>query len=207
MTEPDRPDDADPAPELVPAVPDLDLGGLGGAGGAAGLDDPGLGGVGGLGGLDGLGGGGGFDMGSLLQSAMQMQQDLLAAQAQAAEAVLEGVSGGGAVRIEVTGGLEFRSVTIDPEVVDPDDVDLLQDLVLAALHDATARVQSLQAQAMPSLGGLGGLGGLDDLGDGGLDLGALFGGPDDDELDGDDDDDELDEDEDDDRGGTGSPAS
>lgn len=185
MNEPERPDDDEPAPEVVPAVPDLDLGGLGGAGGAAGLDDPGLG---------GLGGGGGFDMGSLLQSAMQMQQDLLAAQAQAAEAVLEGVAGGGAVRIEVTGGLEFRSVTIDAEVVDPDDVDLLQDLVLAALHDATARVQALQAQAMPSLGGLGGLGGLDDLGDGGLDLGALFGGPvDEDDLEDDEDDDEGDD--------------
>ncbi len=194
MTEPDRPDDADPAPEIVPAVPDLDLGGLGGAGGAAGLDDPGLGGLG------GLGGGGGFDMGSLLQSAMQMQQDLLAAQAQAADAVLEGVAGGGAVRVEVTGGLEFRSVTIDPEVVDPDDVDLLQDLVLAALHDATARVQALQAQSMPSLGGLGGLG---DLGDGGLDLGALFGGPvDEDDLE--DDDDDLDDDE---LGGAAPPAS
>ena len=178
MTDPDRAaDDATP-PEVVPALPDLDLGGLGGAGGAAGLDDPGLGGLGGP--------GGGFDMGSLLQSAMQMQQDLLAAQAQAADAVLEGVAGGGAVRIEVTGGLEFRSVTIDPEVVDPADVDLLQDLVLAALHDATARVQALQAQAMPSLGGLGGLG---DLGDGGLDLGALFGGPvDDDEFEDDEDD-------------------
>lgn len=181
MTDPDRAaDDATP-PEVVPALPDLDLGGLGGAGGAAGLDDPGLGGLGGLGGS-----GGGFDMGSLLQSAMQMQQDLLAAQAEAADAVLEGVAGGGAVRIEVTGGLEFRSVTIDPEVVDPADVDLLQDLVLAALHDATARVQALQAQAMPSLGGLGGLG---DLGDGGLDLGALFGGPvDDDEFEDDEDD-------------------
>ena len=67
---------------------------------------------------------------------------------------------GGAVRIAVTGGLEFRSVHIDPEAVDPDDVEMLEDLVLAALHDATAKVHELQAEASTALGGLdlGGLG-------------------------------------------------
>jgi nucleoid-associated protein EbfC len=100
---------------------------------------------------------GGFDIGKLLGQAQEMMQ----AQAEAAEQVVEGVAGGGAVRIQVTGGGEFQSVTIQRDAVDPDDVEMLQDLVLAALHDATAKVQQLQQGALGSmdLGGLG-LGGL-----------------------------------------------
>lgn len=97
------------------------------------------------------------DLGALLAQAQQMQEQLLSAQAEAAEQVVEGVAGGGAVRIAVTGGMEFRSVTVDPAAVDPDDVDMLQDLILAALHDATAKVNELNQQALGGLGGLGGL--------------------------------------------------
>ncbi len=119
---------------------------------------------------------GGFDMGSLLEQAMEMQRQLLAAQASAAEAVVEGRAGGGAVSIRVTGGLVFQSVTIAPDAVDPDDVELLQDLVLAALTDATDQIAALQQSSM-----------------GGLDLGAMggalgLGGGFDDEDDEDDDD-------------------
>jgi DNA-binding YbaB/EbfC family protein len=104
----------------------------------------------------------GPDLGALLQQAQQMQQQLLAAQAEAAEQVHEGTSGGGAVRIEVTGGMEFRSVTIRPDAVDPDDVDMLQDLVLAAINDAVAKVNAAQQDALGGIGGAlgGGLGGL-----------------------------------------------
>jgi hypothetical protein len=103
-------------------------------------------------------GGGMPDLSQLLQQAQAMQQQLLDAQAQAAEQLVEGVAGGGVVKVEVTGGMDFRSVTIDPSAVDPDDVEMLQDLVLAAIHDAVARVNELQQD---SLGGLGGaLGGL-----------------------------------------------
>jgi DNA-binding YbaB/EbfC family protein len=108
----------------------------------------------------------GPDLGALLQQAQQMQQQLLAAQAQAAEEVHEGTAGGGAVRIEVTGGMEFRSVTIRPDAVDPDDVEMLQDLVLAALNEAVAKVTDAQQGALGGLGGMlggggaGGLGGL-----------------------------------------------
>ena len=98
------------------------------------------------------------DLGALLQQAQQMQQQLLAAQAQAAEQVHEGVAGGGAVKIEVTGDMTFKSVTIRPDAVDPDDVDMLQDLVLAALNDAVAKVGAAQQDALGGLGG--GLGGL-----------------------------------------------
>ena len=98
------------------------------------------------------------DLSQLLEQAQAMQQQLMEAQAAAAEQVVEGVSGGGVVKVSVTGGMDFQSVTIDPTAVDPDDVEMLQDLVLAAIHDAVARVNELQQD---SLGGLGGaLGGM-----------------------------------------------
>jgi DNA-binding YbaB/EbfC family protein len=100
----------------------------------------------------------GPDMSALLQQAQQMQQQLLAAQANAAEQVHEGVAGGGAVRIAVTGGMEFQSVSIRPDAVDPEDVEMLQDLVLAALHEAVGKVNAAQQDALGGLGGaLGGL--------------------------------------------------
>jgi DNA-binding YbaB/EbfC family protein len=100
----------------------------------------------------------GPDLGALLQQAQQMQQQLVAAQAEAASQEHEGVAGGGAVKITVTGGMEFRSVAIRPDAVDPDDVEMLEDLVLAALHEAVGKVNAAQQQ---SLGGIrGALGGL-----------------------------------------------
>ena len=104
--------------------------------------------------LGALLGGGGLDLGSLMEQASQMQQQMAEAQAAAAETVLEGVSGGGAVTVSVTGTGEFQSVRIDPGAVDPDDVTMLEDLVLAALHDATARIRDLQSGAMGGLGDL-----------------------------------------------------
>lgn len=108
-----------------------------------------------------------LDMSALLEQAQQMSQQLMAKQAEAASVVHEGQAGGGVVKIAVTGGYEFRSVTIDPSAVDPADVEMLQDLVLAALHDASAQIAR---SADAGLGGLdlGGMGGL--LGGGGLGL-------------------------------------
>jgi len=105
---------------------------------------------------------GGLDLGALLGQAQAMQQQLLETQAAVTAQVVEGQAGGGAVRIEVTGGWEFRSVTIDPGV--GDDHELIADLVLAALHDATRRLDELHRGAMGGVD-LGGLGGL--LGGGG----------------------------------------
>lgn len=103
---------------------------------------------------------GGFDLGNLLAQAQNMQQQLVEAQAKVVEQVVEGQAGGGVVRVRVTGGLEFESVTIDPSAVDPSDVEMLQDLVLAALRDAMAKVSDLNAQAMQGFGAGGALGGL-----------------------------------------------
>jgi DNA-binding YbaB/EbfC family protein len=101
------------------------------------------------------------DLGSLLETASQLQEQLAAARQQAAEQVVEGTAGGGAVRIEVSGELEPLAVRIDPSVVDPADVALLEDLVLAALRDATTKVAAAQEQVQQAaLGDLGGLGDL-----------------------------------------------
>lgn len=107
----------------------------------------------GLGRLGGLG-----DLGGLLESAQQA----VSAQARAADEVVEGTAGGGVVTVEMTGSGEVRSVTLSRDVVDPDDVDMLQDLIVAALHDAGLKVTALQRQALGALGDLdlGGLGGM-----------------------------------------------
>lgn len=109
------------------------------------------------------GGLGGLDLGSLLGAAQNMQAQMLESQQRIGATVVEGQSGGSAVTIAVTGGFEFQSVTISPEVLpdgtDPDDRAMLEDLVLAALRDATSKVVALQSEANP-LAGLGDLGGL-----------------------------------------------
>lgn len=110
--------------------------------------------IGGL--LGGLTDGGGGGLGDLFA---QAQAAMSASQAAASQEV-EGSAGGGMVRIRATGGGEVQSVRIDPAVVDPDDVDGLEDLVLAALRDVNARVAELHAQAMGGFDPSGMLGGL-----------------------------------------------
>ena len=97
------------------------------------------------------------DLAQVLQQAQQLQQQLMEAQAAAAEHEVEGQAGGGVVKVTVTGGFEFRSITIDPAAVDPSDVAMLEDLVLAAVRDAVAKASELNQEAIGGLGGLGGL--------------------------------------------------
>lgn len=106
-----------------------------------------------------------FDMNSLLQQAQQMQAQLVAAQEQAATTEVVGDAGGGRVVITMTAGGDVLGVKIAPEVVDPDDIDMLQDLVHGAIADALYKGAQAQQDAMGPLGGLtggdlGGLGGL-----------------------------------------------
>ena len=102
------------------------------------------------------------NMNDLLKQAQQMSQQLMAAQQAAAAQVVEGQSGGGVVKVTITGGMDVQSVKIDPSVVDPSDVEMLEDLVLAAIHDAMHKASAASQQAMGGLdlGNLGGLGGL-----------------------------------------------
>jgi len=99
----------------------------------------------------------GFDMNALLQQAMAMQQQLAEAQQAAAEQTVEGHAGGGAVSITMTGSGEVTGVRISADAVATGDVELLEDLVLAAIHDAHAKAAQLQQDAIGGLGGLGGL--------------------------------------------------
>ena len=105
---------------------------------------------------------GGFDLGGLLEQAQAMQQQMAEAQEEQANTVVEGTAGGGMVSIEMTGAGEFRSVSIKPEALEDADVEMLEDLVLAALRDAAAKVMEIQQASMgdfemPDIGGLGGL--------------------------------------------------
>jgi len=96
----------------------------------------------------------------LMQQAQKMQQQLAEAQAELAEAEVTGTAGGGLVTVAMTGTGEIRTVKIDPKAVDPDDVETLEDLVVAALNNAADNLKRLTEQKMgPLTAGLGGLGG------------------------------------------------
>lgn len=100
------------------------------------------------------------DMQMILQQAQKMQQQLMEAQSELATAEVVGQAGNGLVQVTTTGAGEVRSVRIDPQVVDPEDVETLQDLVVGALQDAARAAQELQAEKMgPLAGGLGGAAG------------------------------------------------
>jgi nucleoid-associated protein EbfC len=100
--------------------------------------------------------GGQPNMQQLMKQAQKMQQQLAAAQAELAETELTGTAGGGLVTVTISGGGEVRSVKIDPKVVDPDDVETLEDLVLAAVTNASEQVRKLTDQKMgPLTGGMG----------------------------------------------------
>jgi DNA-binding YbaB/EbfC family protein len=100
------------------------------------------------------------DMQAILQQAQQMQEQLMSAQQELAETEVTGTAGGGLVSAVVSGNGDLKSLTIDPKVVDPDDVETLADLVIAAVRDANTRLSDIAHQKMgPLAGGFGGLGG------------------------------------------------
>jgi DNA-binding YbaB/EbfC family protein len=104
----------------------------------------------------------------MLQQVQRMQQQMVEAQEQLKNEVVEASAGGGMVTVSASGDLEVRSVKIDPAAVDPDDVEILADMVLAAVNEALRMAQELQASKLS--GATGGL----DLGDlGGLGLPGL----------------------------------
>ena len=96
-------------------------------------------------------------MAQLMKQAQKMQQQLAAAQEELATAEVTGTAGGGLVSATMTGSGELTAITISPEAVDPDDVETLQDLVVAAVRDASRAANELAASTMgPVTGGLGG---------------------------------------------------
>ncbi len=103
--------------------------------------------------------GGQPNMQQLMKQAQKMQQQLASAQAALAETEVTGTAGGGLVTVTMTGSGEFRGISIDPKVVDPDDVETLEDLVSAAMANAADEVRKLTEQKMgPLSAGLGGMG-------------------------------------------------
>jgi DNA-binding YbaB/EbfC family protein len=101
-------------------------------------------------------GGGQPNMQQLMKQAQKMQQQIMAAQEELAQAEVEGSAGGGLVKAVVSGSGELVSLRVDPSVVDPEDVETLTDLVVAAVRDANRGVADLQQQKMgPLAGGMG----------------------------------------------------
>ena len=99
------------------------------------------------------------NMNKMMAQVQKMQQDMAEAQEQLAKETVTASAGGGAVKATITGAMELVSIEIDPEVVDPEDVEMLQDMVLAAVNEA---MSSSQEMASKRLGGI--TGGLGDLG-------------------------------------------
>jgi DNA-binding YbaB/EbfC family protein len=99
------------------------------------------------------------NMNQMMKQVQQMQAEMMKAQEQLKHEVVEASAGGGMVTVKVTGDLEIQEIRIDPEAVDPEDVELLQDMVLAATNEALRSAQELAANKMGGLtGGLGDLG-------------------------------------------------
>jgi nucleoid-associated protein EbfC len=97
----------------------------------------------------------------LQQMAQQMQKQMQKVQEELAGTVVEGSAGGGAITVKMNGHRELQGITIAPEVVDPEDVEMLQDLLLAAYSDAAKKAQDLAEQRMgPLMGGMKGIPGL-----------------------------------------------
>jgi nucleoid-associated protein EbfC len=99
------------------------------------------------------------DMNQMMRMAQQMQAEVMKAQEQLKSEVVEASAGGGMVTVKMTGDLELKEIVIDPGAVDPEDVELLQDMVQAAVNEAIRSAQELAASKMgQATGGLGGLG-------------------------------------------------
>ena len=101
-----------------------------------------------------------FDMNKLMQQAQQMQSQMQQAQEEAANEVVEASAGGGMVTVKATGGGEIVSIEIDAKAIDPDDPEMLSDLILAAVNEALRSASALMESKMQGMipGGLGGLG-------------------------------------------------
>lgn len=110
------------------------------------------------GGFPGFGGG---NIGNLMKQAQKMQQDMAKLQEELKDKTVEATAGGGAITVTATGKKEIKEIIIKPEVVDPDDVEMLQDLIMAAVNEALRQAEEMVNGEMSKItGGLGGMPGL-----------------------------------------------
>jgi nucleoid-associated protein EbfC len=105
-----------------------------------------------------MAGKGGFDMNKLMQQAQQMQEQMARVQEELGGETVEASAGGGLVTVKASGQGEVTEVRIDPKAIDPDDPELLEDMVLAAVNEALRSAQSLAQSRLGAATGLGGLG-------------------------------------------------
>jgi DNA-binding YbaB/EbfC family protein len=105
----------------------------------------------------------GPNLNQLMKQAQQMQAEMAKAQEQLKEEIVEASAGGGMVKVTMTGDMHLREIKIDPEAIDPEDAELLQDMVTAAVNEALRSAQELAASRMGGIAGLGGGGGLPGL--------------------------------------------
>jgi len=105
----------------------------------------------------GMGGFGGMNMQQLMRQAQKMQEDMAKAQEELESTTVEGVSGGGMVKVTMTCSGEVQSFKLDKAAVDPDDIEMLEDLLLAALKDANTKAKEIKDGKVGGFGNLGGL--------------------------------------------------
>ena len=96
---------------------------------------------------------GGANMNNMIKQAQKMQQDMLRMQEEMEQSEFEATSGGGAVTVKMSGKKELTSISIKPEAVDPDDVEMLEDLILTAVNEVSKKVDSASANKMSSITG------------------------------------------------------
>jgi len=93
-------------------------------------------------------------MQAMVRQAQKLQEQMLQAQQELEDAEIKGVSGGDLVTVTMNGKKKMSAITIKPAAVDPDDIELLEDLILAAYNDALEKAEELEAKTMPNTGGL-----------------------------------------------------
>ncbi len=106
-------------------------------------------------------GGGAMNMGSMLAKAQKMQADMAAAQAEAEQTEVEAAAGGGAVTVKANGAKKIIGIKISPEAVDPDDIEMLEDMITAAVNEAIAKADAVMQHKISAVTG-------------GIDLGGMF---------------------------------
>ena len=96
---------------------------------------------------------GGMNQKQMMKQAQKLQEQMMAAQSKLMETEFNASTGGGAVKVTVTGGLQVKKIKIDPEAVDPEDIEMLEDMLVAAVNDAIQSAEAASSQQMSALTG------------------------------------------------------
>ena len=107
---------------------------------------------------------GGMDLNAMMKQVQQMQSEMMEAQEKLKDEVVEASAGGGMVKAKMSGDLRLLELTIDPDAASPDDVEILQDMVTAAVNEAIRSAQELATSKLGGIAGMGGAGGAGGLG-------------------------------------------